>query len=105
VRPRDQELIRTYLSVQLPTGCYGRVAAFSDAEICAYIAGGVIEEDYRDNIGVIVFSHSDHPIVISHGDSITQLICEQICYPELEVAETLDNTERVSGGFGSTGIN
>jgi dUTP pyrophosphatase len=74
-------------------------------EICAYIAGGVIDEGYRGNIGVIVFNHSDHPIVISHGDSIAQLIWEQICYRELEVAETLDNTERCSGGFGSMGIN
>jgi dUTP pyrophosphatase len=54
---------------------------------------------------VIVFNHSDHPIVINHGDSIAQLICEQICYPELEVAETLDNTEQGSGGFCSTDIN
>ena len=43
-----------------------------------------MDEDYRGNIGVVLFNHSDKPFNISRGDRIAQLICQQICYPELE---------------------
>ena len=55
--------------------------------------------------GVVMFNHADTEFVVKKGDRIAQLVCEKIAYPELQVLETLDNTERGEGGFGSTGTN
>ena len=55
--------------------------------------------------GVVMFNHADTEFVVKKGDRIAQLVCEKIAYPELEVLETLDSTERGEGGFGSTGTN
>jgi dUTPase len=49
-----------------------------------FSSAGVVDEDYRGNIGVVLFNHSDKPFNISHGDRIAQLICEKIYYPELQ---------------------
>jgi len=43
-----------------------------------------VDEDYRGNLGVVLFNHSDKPFNVSRGDRIAQLICQQICYPELK---------------------
>ena len=51
-----------------------------------------------------MFNHNDAPFVIKKGDRIAQLVCEKICYPELEEVESLEATERGEGGFGSTGV-
>ena len=52
-----------------------------------------------------MFNHADTEFVVKKGDRIAQLVCEKIAYPELEVLETLDSTERGEGGFGSMGTN
>jgi dUTP pyrophosphatase len=107
VKSRDNGLIYTDIKIQLPTGCYGRIAPCSDVTIKDHIsiAGGVIDEDYRGNIGVILFNHSEQPFEISRGDRIAQIICENIYYPELMEVTTLDYTQRGSERFGSTGKN
>ena len=87
------------------------------------IGAGVVDEDYRGNVGevitgmntiivlneiitgVVMFNHADTEFVVKKGDRIAQLVCEKIAYPELEILETLDSTERGEGGFGSTGTN
>ena len=51
-----------------------------------------------------MFNHNDVPFVIKKGDRIAQLVCEKISYPELEEVESLMETERGEGGFGSTGV-
>jgi dUTP pyrophosphatase len=103
VKSKDNGLIYTDIKIQLPTG-YGRIAPCSDMPIKDHsIAGGVIDEDYRGNIGVILFNHSDQPFEIPRGDKVAQIICENICYPDLLEVTTLDDTQRGSEGFGSTG--
>jgi dUTP pyrophosphatase len=67
--------------------------------------GGIIDEDYRGSIDVILYNHSNKPFYISTGDRIAQLICQEICYPELVEATTLNVTDRGERGFGSTGLN
>jgi dUTP pyrophosphatase len=69
------------------------------------VGGGVIDGDYRGNVGVILFNHSDEPFVVVRGDRIAQLICEKVYFPVPEELLTLDATERDEGGFGSTGKN
>jgi dUTP pyrophosphatase len=62
------------------------------------------DEDYRGNVGVILFNHSDVEFVVSPGDRIAQLILEVIQTPAVEKVEDLESTERGAGGFGSTGV-
>lgn len=69
------------------------------------IGAGVIDEDYRGNVGVVMFNHADTDFQVAKGDRIAQLICERIYYPSLEQVKELSDTKRGDGGFGSTGTN
>ena len=51
-----------------------------------------------------MFNHNNVPFAIKRGDRIAQLVCEKISYPELKEVESLEQTERGQGGFGSTGV-
>ena len=106
VPARGKALIKTDIQVAVPSGCYGRVAPRSGLAIKNFIdvGAGVIDEDYRGNLGVVLFNFGETDFEIKYGDRVAQLICERIKYPELEECETLDETERSAGGFGSTGI-
>ena len=99
-----KELIFTDLQIQLPNGCYGRIATHSGLALAYRIdfCAGVIGEDYRGNICVIIYNYLDTPFIVTCGDRIAQIICEKTSYPTLEV-KTLHNTERGAEGFGSTG--
>jgi dUTP pyrophosphatase len=66
------------------------------------VGAGVID-DYRGNVGILLFNHSDNPFVIHRGDRIAQLICERIYYPELDLVKKLDDTWHGNRGYGSTG--
>uniref|UniRef100_A0A8C5P1I6 Deoxyuridine 5'-triphosphate nucleotidohydrolase n=1 Tax=Jaculus jaculus TaxID=51337 RepID=A0A8C5P1I6_JACJA len=69
------------------------------------VGAGVIDEDYRGNVGVVLLNFGKEKFEVKQGDWIAQLICERIFYPEIEEVQVLDDTERGSGGFGSTGKN
>ena len=64
---------------------------------------GTIDSDYRGEIGVILINLGEAPVEIAHGDRIAQMIVAPVVQAELEVVEVLDETERGTGGFGSTG--
>jgi dUTP pyrophosphatase len=84
---RGKSLILTDLQIQVPDGYYGRIAPRSSLAFFHHITigGGVIDEDYRGNVGVLIFNHSDSPHLVRRGDKISQLICEKICYTKLEI--------------------
>ena len=63
----------------------------------------MIDEDYRGNVGVLLFNFSNDAFRVERGDRIAQLIVERISTPQVIEVETLDDTERGAGGFGSTG--
>ena len=44
-----------------------------------------MDEDYRGNVGVVMFNHSSTEFVVKAGDRVAQLVCEKIAYPEIEV--------------------
>lgn len=104
---RGKACVPTDIQIALPDGCYGRVAPRSGLAAKHFIdvGAGVIDQDYRGNVGVVMFNFSDKEFVVSKGDRIAQLICERIYLPNLEELSSLDDTERGSGGFGSTGKN
>lgn len=104
---RGRNVCMTDIQISLPRGCYGRVAPRSGlaAKHGIDVGAGVIDEDYRGNVGIILFNHSDKDFEIKEGDRVAQLICEKILYPDIMEVEDLDDTTRGARGFGSTGIN
>ncbi|CAN6675074.1 deoxyuridine 5'-triphosphate nucleotidohydrolase [Trichomonascus vanleenenianus] len=100
-------LVPTGISMAIPEGTYGRVAPRSGLAVKHGIqtGAGVIDSDYRGEVRVLLFNHSDDAYRIEKGDRIAQLILEQIVNPEVQVVETLSETVRGAGGFGSTGYN
>ena len=100
-------LVKTGVAVAVPEGCYGRVAPRSGLALKKGIdiGAGVIDEDYRGEVGVILFNINSEPFEVKKGDRIAQFICERIVCPELEEVDELDDTERGAEGFGSTGSN
>lgn len=69
------------------------------------VGAGVIDQDYRGPIGVILFNHhATEPFAVKKGDRIAQMIFERISIPTFHVCDDVDTTtDRGSKGFGSTG--
>ena len=86
VPARGPVSLATDLQIQLPEGFYGRIAPRSGLALHHHIdiGAGVIDEDYRGNLAVILFNHLDNLFVINRGDRVAQLNCEKIYYPILE---------------------
>ena len=99
-------LVKTGLSISMPTGCYGRIAPRSGLALKKFIdiGAGVIDEDYRGEIGVVLFNFGDEDFEINVGDKIAKLIFEKIKTPAVVETDSLEETGRGDRGFGSTGI-
>ena len=100
--------IPTGISVELPHNSYGRVAPRSGLTWNKFldVGAGVVDEDYRGEILVILFNFSKENVIIKNGDKIAQLIVERIMPTEPVVYEPdqeLSETNRGESGFGSTG--
>lgn len=65
---------------------------------------GVIDSDYRGEIGVCIYNASNEAFTITHGDRIAQLMVMPVFMGEWNMVNSITETERGSGGFGSTGI-
>jgi dUTP pyrophosphatase len=109
VPKHGRQLVATDLALAIPHGYYGRVAPRSGLALKHFIdtGAGVIDSDYRGNLGVLLFNHADVDFEIKKGDRIAQLILEKIILPpvvEIGEHESLDVTARQEGGFGSTGV-
>jgi dUTP pyrophosphatase len=98
-------IVGTGITVVLPPGVYGRVAPRSGlaAKHCINVGAGVIDPDYTGEIKVILFNHGLKDFEIKKGDRIAQLILERCETPPIEEISIVEDTERGSDGFGSTG--
>lgn len=109
VPAKGQAMIATDLSIIVPAGTYGRVAPRSGLAVKNGIStgAGVIDADYRGEVKIVLFNHSDRDFEVNKGDRIAQLVLEKIVNADIQeiTAEELTETERGSGGFGSTGKN
>ncbi|KAI1734511.1 deoxyuridine 5'-triphosphate nucleotidohydrolase [Xylaria scruposa] len=107
VPARGKVLVDTDIAIAVPAGTYGRVAPRSGlaSKHSIQTGAGVIDADYRGQVRILLFNHSDVDYSIAEGDRIAQLVIERIYTPEVvEVAE-LEESVRGAGGFGSTGTN
>lgn len=164
---RGRAVVKTGLQIACPPGTYARVAPRSGLAVKHFIdtGAGVVDEDYRGEVGVVLFNHSDTtfqgeapgqaatgrnsfssasllaksprvglaaaplrhccmrtrrclprparppchaPLVplraVKRGDRVAQLILERIATPEVLEVQSLDDTQRGAGGYGSTGV-
>lgn len=105
IKARGKEMVKTDLQIALPSGCYGRVAPRSGLawKHSIDVGAGVIDEDYRGPLNVILFNFGEQDFEIKKGDRVAQLICEKIEQTDIQEVADLDSTERGDNGFGSTG--
>ena len=98
--------MHTGLSISFPAGLYARIAPRSGLALKKFIdiGAGVVDSDYRGEVGVVLFNHGDQDFQVKMGDRIAQLILEKIDTPPVEEVQCLDDTVRGTGGFGSTGV-
>lgn len=107
IAPQAQVLISTGLSMVIPEGYYGRIAprsGFSYKNKC-FVNAGVIDSDYRGELKILMYNASDREVVVNAGDKVAQLILERISMVnpvEVTDVNAISETERGSGGFGST---
>lgn len=103
------EKIKTGIAIELPTGYFGAIYARSGLAAKKGLRPancvGVIDEDYRGEVIVALHNDSDEPQTISCGDRIAQLIIQPYAVVEIKEVDGLSETDRGSGGFGSTGAN
>ena len=107
IAPLCHSVVKTGISMELPRGTYGRIAPRSGFTVRnhSHIGAGVIDCDYRGEVGIVVFNLDvSSSIEIKKGNKIAQLIITNISTPDILVVDSIDSTERGSGGFGSTGI-
>lgn len=104
LKPGERKLFKTGLSMAIPSGMYGRIAPRSGLALKNGIdvLAGVIDEDYRGEIGVVLINLGQEDKNILSGDKIAQIIFE--FYNEVDFSEesSLNETSRGSGGYGST---
>ena len=105
----EKEMILTDLQIKVPDSCYGRIAPRSGLAWSYHldVGAGVVDADYRGNIGVVLFNLSEISFIIKKGDCIAQLICERIFHPKIfEFVEDqeLNNIKYGSLGLGSSGV-
>lgn len=107
LRSLERKLIKTDLAIALPVGYEAQVRPRSGLAlkhgITVLNTPGTIDADYRGNIGVILVNLSSEPFTINNGERIAQLVISKHERVEWNEVEELSETDRGSGGFGSTG--
>lgn len=107
IRAGETVLVHTGLAMEIPVGYAGMVFARSGLASKRGLAPankvGVIDADYRGEVMVALHNHSSETQVISHGERIAQLVVIPFLAASFVEVETLEDTVRGAGGFGSTG--
>ena len=108
LKPGERTLVPTGLQMALPEGYEAQIRPRSGL---AYRNGitmlntpGTIDADYRGELKVLAINHGQEVFTIEHGDRIAQMVIAPVQQMFVEEVDDLPDTERGSGGFGSTGI-
>ena len=107
IEPGQTVFIPTGIAMEVPVGCAGLIYARSGIACKQDLAPankvGVIDSDYRGQIQVALHNHGSQSRTVEPGQRIAQLLITPVLTPAYEEAETLSDTRRDVGGFGSTG--
>ncbi len=104
----ERVMVPTGIAIALPSGYEAQVRPRSGLAakygVTLLNTPGTIDADYRGEISVILINHGSHDFVIKDGDRIAQMIIAPVSRCQLQPVDSLDETERGSGGFGHTGV-
>ena len=107
IAPHQTFLVKTGIAIAIPTGYVGLIFARSGLACKRDLAPankvGVIDSDYRGEIMVALHNHGTEPRTVEPGERIAQIAIMPVSQPTFEVTDSLDQTQRGQGGFGSTG--
>ena len=107
IKPNSSELIPTGLQVAIPEELEIQIRPRSGLaakeSIGVLNSPGTIDSDYRGELKIILFNHGKEDFIINNGDRIAQMVLVPILKMEFEEVDSLPDTIRGQGGFGSTG--
>lgn len=108
ISPHTTEKIKTGLAIEIPLGYFGAIYARSGIALKKNLrpcnAVGIIDADFRGEVIVALHNDSNAPREIRNGERIAQIIIMPYLPVNFEEVEELSETDRGSGGFGSTGV-
>lgn len=108
LKPMERRLIPTGLYIALPVGYEAQIRPRSGLAlkhgITVLNTPGTIDADYRGELMVLLVNFSDSDFIINDGERIAQMVIARHEQGIFKVVETLDNTERGTGGYGHTGV-
>jgi len=102
---RDKALVSTGIRLEIPEGYVGLIWPRSGLAVKNAIdtGAGVIDSNYRGEIKILLFNHSDFDFQIQSGDRVAQIMIQKVERVQFLPAKNLSETVRDKGGFGSTG--
>ena len=108
LQPGDRALVPTGLTMALPQGYEAQIRprsglAFKNG-VTVLNSPGTIDADYRGEVKVLLINHGRDAFVIERGMRIAQMVVAPYTQPQWQTVESLDDTARGAGGFGSTGV-
>ncbi len=108
IQPGERLLVSTGLSIALPKGYEAQIRPRSGLAakhgVTLVNSPGTIDEDYRGVIQAILINHGSLPFTLQRGDRMAQLVAAPVAQVRWVETDDLDETDRGSGGFGSTGM-
>ena len=97
-------VIDTGVHVELPHGTAGMIKSRSGLNTWfGIVSEGVVDVGYTGSIKVKLYNHSDKYYLIQRGDKLAQLVIVECIFPDVEIVDSLEDTERGDNGFGSSG--
>ena len=107
LEPGERRLIPTGFAIAVPQGYEAQVRPRSGLALKQGItclnSPGTVDSDYRGEVGVILINHGQAPFVIRRGERIAQMLIAPVTRGVWREVDSLDDTARGAGGFGSTG--
>ena len=106
--PGERTLVATGLAMALPPGYEAQIRPRSGLAykhgISVVNTPGTIDADYRGEVKILLINHGQDPFEINRGDRIAQMIVAPVTQANFHVVDTLSDTARGAGGYGSTGV-
>lgn len=108
IKPGERALVQTGIYVAIPDGYEFQVRSRSGLALKKGVfvlnSPGTIDAGYRNSIGVILYNSSKDDFTVKNGDRIAQLVLQAVPMVIWQEVESLDDTERGMGGYGSSGV-
>lgn len=107
IKPHETVMVQSGLAFEIPKGYYGAIYARSGIStkrgIRPATCVSVIDSDYRGNVGLPLHNDTDEEVIIQPHERVAQIVFQKALIVDLELVDSLEETDRGDAGFGSTG--